>query len=135
MGWKIIKEHKRKYADTSYYFKAERDVPDGTLILEIKWIERFMYNLEVNLYSKNTGLKSIFKKVAKQYLYGHLIHYNDRIEKYGHQIMRMTEDSPTEKLKRLDSFQKDGVLNYNIREKYDVDFTTHLPEKDNYKTQ
>ena len=45
--------------------------------------------------------------------------------------MRMTDDSPISKLKRLDTIQKDGVLNYVLCEKYDVNFTTTLPEKKN----
>ena len=64
MKWKIIKEHKRKYADTSYRLKAERDITDGTLVLEIDWFENFMYDLSVYLYTKNTGLKSVFKKIS-----------------------------------------------------------------------
>lgn len=90
MKWNIIKEHKREYADTSYYLKAERGITDGTIVLEISWIENFMYDLSVNLYTKNTGLKSVFKKVSKRYIYGQLVFYDDRIEKYGHQIMRIT---------------------------------------------
>ncbi|WP_298418549.1 hypothetical protein [uncultured Kordia sp.] len=136
MNWRIIKETQRKYADESYYLKAEKQCLEGSLVLEISFIERFMYDLTVNLYRKKPKRKFLFFKSFKpDCLYNCLVFYNEKIEKYGHQIMRMTEDSPTEKLKRLDSFQKDGVLNYNIREKYDVDFTTHLPEKDNYKTQ
>jgi hypothetical protein len=46
--------------------------------------------------------------------------------------MRMIKDSPIEKLKRLDSFQKDAVLNYKLREKYDIDLTTDLPEKSKF---
>ena len=129
MNWKIIKEHKRKYADKSYYLKAEREIDNGTLVLEIKWIENFMYNLEVNLFSKNTGLASILKKVSEQYIYGHLIHCNDRIEKYGHQIMRITDESPMSKFKRLDELQGDSVLNWNLFEKQNIKIQTSLPEK------
>ncbi|WP_106792416.1 hypothetical protein [Aquimarina sp. Aq78] len=130
MNWRIIKENKRKYADTSYYLKAERDCPEGTIVLEIRWIERFMYDLTVDLHRKKPKRKFfLFKNTKHESLYSCLVFYNERIEKHGHQIMRMTEDSPIEKLKRLDSLQKDAVLNYMIQEKYDVDFTTTLPEK------
>jgi hypothetical protein len=44
MKWKITKENKREYADTSYYLKAERDVTGGTLVLEISRVENFMYD-------------------------------------------------------------------------------------------
>ncbi len=129
MKWKIIKEHKRKYADTSYYLKAERDVANGTLLLEIKWVENFMYDLSVDLYTKNTGLKSIFKKVSKCYIYGHLVPYYDRIEKYGYQIMRITDYSPMNKFKRLKELQGDSVLNWNLFNKNNIEIKTSLPEK------
>ncbi|WP_299208769.1 hypothetical protein [uncultured Dokdonia sp.] len=129
MKWKIIKERKREYADTSYYLKAERDIKEGTLTLEIDWIENFMYDLSVNLHTKNTGLKSIFKKVSKRYIYGHLVSYNDRIEKYGHQIMRITDESPMNKFKRLDSLQKDSVLNWSLLDKRNIEIKTKLPQK------
>jgi len=128
MKWKIIKENKREFADKSYYLKAERECKEGKLILEICWAQ-IMYALSINLISKNTGLKSFLKKESKRDLYGCLVFYNDRIEKYGHQIMRMTEESPISKFKRLDSLQKDGVLNYVISEKHNVTFETTLPEK------
>ncbi|WP_299257432.1 hypothetical protein [uncultured Aquimarina sp.] len=131
MEWKIIKEHKREYADTSYYLKAEKDVTGGTLILEINWIENFMYDLSVHLHTKNTGLKSIFKKVSKRYVYGNLVFPSDRIEKYGHQIMRITDDSPMKKLKRLDELQGDSILNWNLSNKHDLEIKTLLPEKIN----
>lgn len=129
MGWKIIKEHKREYADTSYYLKAQREVTEGTLFLKISWIENFMYELSVELLIQNRGLKSIFKKVSKRYIYGHLVAYNDRIEKYGHQIIRITNDSPMCKIKRLNELQKDSVLNWGISNKYDIEIKTTLPEK------
>lgn len=130
MKWKIIKENKREYADKSYYLKAERDIMDGKiLILEINWIENFMYDLSVYLYKKNTGLKSIFKKVSKHYIYGHLVSYNDRIEKYGHQIMRITDHCPMDKFKRLNSLQKDSVLNWNLFNKHKLEIKTTLPDK------
>ncbi|PKH49507.1 hypothetical protein CXF68_01855 [Tenacibaculum sp. Bg11-29] len=129
MKWKIIKEHKREYADTAYYLKAERDVTDGTLVLEISWVENFMYDLSVDLYTKNTGLKSIFKKISKNYIYGHLVFPSDRIEKYGHQLMRIIDDSPMKKLKRLDELQGDSVLNHNLSNKHDIEIKTLLPEK------
>ena len=130
MNWKIIKENKRNYADTSYYLKAERDYLQGKIVLDIYWVERFMYNLNVEFYSGKAKRKFLFFKNEKpELLYCTLVFYNDRIEKYGHQIMRMTEDSPLEKLNRLDSLQKDGVLNYKLRERHNVDFETTLPEK------
>ncbi len=132
MNWRIIKEKHREYADGSYYLKAERDCLEGTLVLEISFIERFMYDLTVNLYRKKPKRKFLlFKNTKPESLYSCLVFYNERIEKHGHQIMRITEDSPIEKLKRLDSFQKDAVLNYKLREKYDIDLTTDLPEKEN----
>lgn len=131
MKWKIIKEHKREYADTSYYLKAKRDLIDKTLVLEVNWVENFMYDLSVYLYKKNTGLKSIFRKESKRYVYGHLIFPSDRIEKYGHQIMRITEDLPMKSLKRLNELQGDSVLNWNLSNKYNLEFKTLLPEKIN----
>ena len=130
MKWKIIKEHKREYADTTYYLKAKRDVTGGTLILEIGWVENFMYNISVDFYVKNTGLKSISKKVTKRYIYGHLVFSNDRIEKYGHQIIRITNDSPMIKFRRLDELQGDSVLNWNLSNKRDIEIKTLLPEKE-----
>jgi len=65
MNWKIVKENKRKYADTSYYLKAERDCSEGTIKLEISWVERFMYDLTVNLYRKNPKRKFFFFKDTK----------------------------------------------------------------------
>ena len=129
MSWKIIKENNRNYADTSYYLRAERKITEGILVLEIKWIDNFMYNLEVILYSKNSGLKSIFKKVKQQYIYGLLVSYTDRIEKYGHQILRITEASPMAKLKRLNDLQGDSVLNWNLFDKRGIEIKTSLPEK------
>jgi len=130
MNWKIIKENKRKYADTSYNLKAERECDEGTIVLEVNWVERFMYDLTVGLYRKEPKRKFfLFKDTKPETLYCCLVFFNDRIEKYGHQIMRMTEDFPLEKLKRLNSIQKDAVLNHVIGEKYDVDFITTLPEK------
>jgi hypothetical protein len=128
MKWKIIKEHKREYADTSYYLKAKRNVKEGILVIEVNWIENFMYDLSVDLYTKNTGLKSIFKKVSKRYIYGHLVSCNDRIEKYGHQIMRITDESPMSKFKRLESLQKDSVLNWNLFDKRNIEIKTKLPD-------
>jgi len=58
MKWKIINEQKREYADTSYYLKAERNIKEGTLVLEINWVENFMYDLSIYLHIENTGLKS-----------------------------------------------------------------------------
>lgn len=129
MKWKIIKEHKREYADTSYYLKAEREIREAILVLEINWIENFMYNLSIDLYVKNNGLKSIFKKISKRYIYGFLVFSSDRIEKYGHQIMRIIDHSPMKKLKRLNELQGDSVLNLNLSNKHNIDIKTTLPKK------
>jgi hypothetical protein len=60
-----------------------------------------------------------------------MIFYEDRIEKYGHQVMRITEKSPISKFKRLNILQKDGVLNHVLSEKYSVTYRSTLPEKKN----
>jgi len=127
MEWKVIKENKRQFADDSYYLKAERNCSEGLLILEICWAQ-IMYSLSVELFPKNTNYKRFFKKNNQKVMYSTLVFYNDRIEKYGHQIMRMTDDSPISKLKRLDSLQKDTALNYILGEKFNVNFETTLPE-------
>ena len=130
MSWKIIKENRRKYADTSYYLKAEKECDEGTLVLEILWPDGFMYILSVDLYAENKKRRFFFqKKIIKETLYATLVFFNDRIEKYGRQIMRMTNKDPIQKLKRLDSFQKDMALNYILSDKYDITFETTLPEK------
>lgn len=131
MNWKITQESKRNYADTSYSLKAERDSleVEGKLVLEVCWID-FMYELTVSLYrNEPKRIFIFFKSRSPETLYHCLVYYNERIEKYGHQIMRITEEAPLEKIKRLDSLQKDDVLNFMIREKYNVDYTTDLPEK------
>ncbi|WP_444912478.1 hypothetical protein [Microbulbifer sp. PAAF003] len=121
MQWKIVKEIPRKFADESYYLKAERDCSEGTLVLEICWAQ-IMYALTVDLIKDNDNAELI---------YDCMVFYEDRIEKYGHQIMRITENSPISKLERLDSLQQDGVLNYVLSEKYGVTFKTALPDKEN----
>ncbi|MDT7831727.1 hypothetical protein RQM59_05010 [Flavobacteriaceae bacterium S356] len=128
MHWEIIKENKREYADTSYYLKAERNCSEGKLVLEVCWAQ-IMYVISVEIFSKNTSHTRFFKKTNRQLLYGVFVFYNDRIEKYGHQIMRITNDSPISKLERMNSMQKDGVLNHVISEKCDMSFTTDLPEE------
>jgi hypothetical protein len=128
MKWKIIEENKRDFADESYYLKAERNCSKGLLVLEICWAQ-FMYSLSVELFSTNTDYKRFFKKTKRETMYHTLVFYNDRIEKYGHQVMRMTDDSPIKKLKKLNSLQKDGALNYILSEKFKVRFETTLPEK------
>jgi hypothetical protein len=131
MHWKVIRENERKFADTSYYLYAERTCPEGRLVLEISWVERFMYTITVMRYDKESGRKLWFKKSTKpQLVYTSAVFYEDRIEKYGHQLMRMTEMSPLEALKRLNSLQKDGVLNYNLSRKSGVDIRTKLPAND-----
>jgi len=121
MKWKIIKENKRKFADQSYYLKAERNCSEGTLVLEVCWAQ-IMYSLSVDLFRDDENSKC---------LYCCLVFYNDRIEKYGHQILRITDDSPISKLKRLESLQKDGALNYVLSKRYNVTFETTLPVKEN----
>lgn len=131
MSWNIIVENKREFADTSYYLKAEKNCNEGIIILKINWVKSFMYDLTIQLHRKIPKRKFFFFKDNKpDLLYSTLIFYNDRVEKYGHQIMRMTKSSPIDKLKRLDSFQKDSVLNYNIGEKHNKFYVTTLPEKD-----
>lgn len=120
MQWKITKEIPRKYVDESYYLKAERSCTEGILILEICWAQ-IMYALTVELFNG---------KNHPDLIYDCMVFYEDRIEKYGHQIMRITDSSPVSKLKRLDSTQKDGVLNHVLCEKYNVEFKSTLPAKD-----
>lgn len=121
MNWEIIKEIQRKYDDTSYYLCAERECSEGRLVLEVCWIDRFMYNISVVFYREDSGRRFLFKKVPKpRLMYNCSVFREDPIEKYGHQIMRITDDSPIAKLERLSSLQKDGVLNYNLNEKYSV---------------
>jgi len=123
MQWNIIEEISRKYADESYYLKAECVCAEGTLVLEIEWAQ-IMYALTVNLVKENEEQKIV---------YDCMVFYEDRIEKYGHQIMRITDGSPLRTLRRLDSMQKDGVLNYYLGEKYNVSFETELPKQLNAK--
>tara|TARA_Y100000815_G_C13230304_1_gene457778 strand:+ start:450 stop:848 length:399 start_codon:yes stop_codon:yes gene_type:complete len=131
MSWKIIKENKRMFIDTSYYLKAVREVEKGTLVMEIKWVENFMYDLSVYLDKENKGFKSIFKKLTKRYIYGHLVFCSDRIEKYGHQIIRITDENPMSKLERLNELQKDSVINWNLSKKLNIEIRSNLPEKRN----
>ena len=130
MNWRVLKENLRKYADGTYYLKAEKACCEGNIVLEVEFIQRFMYDITVKLYRNEPKRRFlIFKSNKPETLFSCLVFYNERIEKYGHQIMRMTEVSPIERLKRLDSFQKDAVLNFKIGEKYNLDFLTDLPEK------
>jgi hypothetical protein len=41
----------------------------------------------------------------------------------------MTEENPIKVLNRLDSMQKDGVLNFVLSEKFNVAFETSLPKE------
>ncbi len=138
MNWKIVKETRRRYADTSYYLKAERESDEGNLVLEISWIGGF-YAINIELIRQNTRRIWLISKTTKRIpIFGCMVCYNDRIEKYGHQIMRITHDSPVERLKRLDSFQKDLVLNWDLFQKHNIEIKTTLPErkepKRNYDT-
>lgn len=119
MNWKIIRESPRKVADESYYLKAERSCSEGTLVLEICWAQ-IMYALTVELFKDSVNVECI---------YDCMVFYEDRIEKYGHQIMRITEESPISKFERLISLQKDGVLNHFLSEIYNVTYKSTLPEK------
>jgi hypothetical protein len=123
MHWKIIEEIPRKYADESYYLKAECACAEGTLVLEIGWAQ-IMYALTVDLVKGNK---------EQEIVYDCMVFCEDRIEKYGHQIMRITDGSPFRTLRRLYSMQKDGVLNYYLGEKYNVSFETKLPKQLNAK--
>ncbi|OCQ23752.1 hypothetical protein A7985_07375 [Pseudoalteromonas luteoviolacea] len=121
MQWKIIKETPRKFADESYYLKAERGCSEGTIVLEICWVQ-IMYALTVELFNGEE---------APDLIYDCMVYREDRIEKYGQQIMRITDVSPVSKFKRLDSMQQDGVLNHVLCEKYNVAFKSTLPAKEN----
>jgi hypothetical protein len=121
MKWKLVKETPRKFADESYYLKAERKCSEGILVLEICWAQ-IMYALTVELFKGDD---------SSELVYDCMVFHEDRIEKYGHQIMRITESSPLKKLKRLDSLQKDAVLNHVLSEKYNIVYKTTLPEKEN----
>lgn len=121
MGWEIIEEKPRLFADESYSLKARCGCAEGTLVLEIVWAQ-IMYALTVDFIRMNEEPKRI---------YDCMVFCEDRIEKYGHQIMRMTEKSPVKTLLRLESMQKDGILNYYLSEKYEVTFKTKLPLRDN----
>ena len=121
MSWTILQETKRSFADESYFLKAERDCLEGKLVLEIEWAQ-IMYAITVDLFRENSEAELI---------YDCMLFYEDRIEKYGHQIMRMTTVSPLEVFRRLSQSQQDGVLNYVLSEKYNVTYETTLPKKTN----
>lgn len=121
MTWEVTQENKREYADESYFLKAQSECSEGSLILEVAWAQ-IMYALTVELIPNNS---------KPELVYGCMVFYEDRIEKYAHQIMRITQKSPLERLKRLNSFQKDGVLNYNLSEKFGVTYKSCLLEKVN----
>ena len=121
MKWEIIKEIPRKFADESYYLKAERICSEGTLVLEVCWAQ-IMYAMTVEL---------VKEKDDPELIYDCMVFYEDRVEKYGHQIMRIAENSPVSKLERLDLLQKDGVLNFVLSEKYNVTYKSILPAKPN----
>ncbi|AJQ95497.1 hypothetical Protein YC6258_03461 [Gynuella sunshinyii YC6258] len=81
-----------------------------------------MYALTVEIFKKDSD---------PELIYDCMVYYEDRIEKYGHQVMRMIESSPVKNLKKLNSFQRDGVLNHELSEKYNVTFKTNLPVRGN----
>ncbi len=121
MSWEVIKENQREYADESYFLKAQAECPEGNLILEVVWAQ-IMYAVTVELIPNNSEPKLV---------YDCMVFYEDRIEKYAHQIMRITQKSPLERLRRLDGFQKDGVLNHNLSAMFGVTYKSSLPEKIN----
>ncbi len=128
VSWKIIRENQRKFADKSYYLNAERECAEGTLVLEVSWPQG-MYAITVYLIHRDKKRSWIFfKKENRELLYSCFVTYNDRVEKYGHQLMRIADDSPISKFKRLDSLQKDAVLNWTLFSKHKVEFTTSLPK-------
>jgi len=43
--------------------------------------------------------------------------------------MRITDNSPISKIKRLEELQGDSVLNYNLFNKHNIEIRTKLPEK------
>ena len=119
MIWEIIKENKRQVADESYYLKATKNCPEGKIILEIEWAQ-IMYAITVDLVND----------AEDELLYCCMVFCEDRIEKYGHQIIRMTQNSTIDKLKKLEAIQKDAVLNCILSEKYGVTYKGNLPEKE-----
>ena len=121
MSWEILKETERSFADESYFLRAERDCLEGKLVLEIEWAQ-IMYAVTVDLFRDNS---------KPDLVYDCMVYYEDRIEKYGHQLMRMTKESPLRTLKRLSDLQQDGVLNHVLSEKYNITYETTLPKKAN----
>ncbi|AOT08750.1 hypothetical protein [Pseudoalteromonas luteoviolacea] len=121
MNWKIIEEVPREFADESYSLKAECDCTEGTIVLEIVWAQ-IMYALTADLIRINE---------EPELIYDCMVFCEDRIEKYGHQVMRITDKSPFSTLLRLSSMQKDGVLNHYLSERYGVTFRTELPRQVN----
>lgn len=124
MSWEVIQENPRKYADESYCLKAQAECSEGSLVLEVVWAQ-IMYAVTVELVSNNL----VSNNTERELVYDCMVFYEDRIEKYAHQIMRITQKNPLDRLKRLDSFQKDGVLNHNLSEKFGVKYKSCLPEK------
>jgi len=72
---------------------------------------------------------AFFQKTKAQIIDSCFVSYDDRVEKYGHQIMRITKESPISKLKRMDSLQTDGALNWQIFSERNIEVKTTLPEK------
>ena len=62
-------------------------------------------------------------------MYGVIASIDHKVEKYGPQIIRMTQNDTLNSIQRMDSLQKDAALNWNLSNKFDVDFKTDLPEK------
>ena len=121
MAWKVIKELPREYRDESYILLAEKICTEGKLRLEIVWAQ-IMYSVTIDL---------LVEGEEPNLIYDCMVFCDDRIEKYGHQLMRITKNMPVQKLLRLDSIQKDGVLNHYLSEKYNVEFKSELPDSPN----
>lgn len=119
MSWTIVKEKKRSFADESYFLKAVCSCAEGELVLEIVWAQ-IMYALTVELFPL---------KGDTELVYDSMIFYEDRVEIYGHKLMRITAKSTLSKLRRIDSMQKDGVMNYYLTEHHGVSFKSDLPSK------
>ncbi len=121
MSWTVVKEKKRSFADESYFLKAVCSCTEGELVLEIVWAQ-IMYALTVELFPL---------KDDTELVYSSMIFSEDRVEIYGHKLMRITAKSTLSKLRRIDSMQKDGVMNYYLGEQHGVSFKSDLPSKPN----
>ncbi len=108
MSWQIIKEITRKYADESYYFKAVFSNDCYNVIIEADWAQ-IMYVLNADLIVNSTKTETLFSS---------MVYCDDNIEKYTHQLVRIANHKPIEKIKRLQSLFQDGVLNFTLCENF-----------------